>query len=400
MTEPLSRRAALRQTLGLSLGLGLGMNVSFLGSGAMAADSRSPKLVVIICRGAMDGLSVSPPAHDTAYLDLRGAIAIPPDRALPLDSDFGLHPKLVNVQRLALAGQARIAPAVAWPVHIRSHFEAQDLLETGADKLYGVQTGWLNRTVQALGGDKPARAIAVAPQAPLILQGTAAYDTWSPGTPFNPAGSRLVGILQDLYQPDPILGPAFAAGLAVEHEAMALNANAPALKANDARDFATAAARFLAAPGGPAIAVISLDGFDTHAGQGAAEGQLANRLSGLDDVMAGLETGLAADWARTAVVVATEFGRTARINGSGGTDHGTASTLILAGGSIKGRGIVGDWPGLAAGQLFENRDTAPTLDMRRVFKTLIVEHLGVDRHLADTQVFPESRDAGLISGLI
>jgi uncharacterized protein (DUF1501 family) len=116
--------------------------------------------------------------------------------------------------------------------------------------------------------------------------------------------------------------------------------------------------------------------------------------------MAGLETGLAADWARTAVVVATEFGRTARINGSGGTDHGTASTLILAGGSIKGRGIVGDWPGLAAGQLFENRDTAPTLDMRRVFKTLIVEHLGVDRHLADTQVFPESRDAGLISGLI
>ncbi len=394
MTHPLSRRTALRMSLGL------GLTVSFLGTEAMAADRRSPKLVVIICRGAMDGLSVSPPSHDPAYLDLRGAIAIPPDKALALDSDFGLHPKLATLQRLALAGQARIAPAVAWPLHIRSHFEAQDLLETGADKLYGVQTGWLNRTVQALSEDRSARAIAVAPQAPLILQGPAAYDTWSPGAPFNPAGSRLASILQDLYQPDPVLGPAFASGLAVEHEAMALNANAPALKANDARDFATAAARFLAAPGGPAIAVISLDGFDTHANQGAAEGQLANRLAGLDDVLAGLEKGLGSDWAQTAVVVATEFGRTAHVNGTGGTDHGTASTLILAGGAIKGGGIIGDWPGLGSGQLFENRDTAPTLDMRRVFKTLIVEHLGVDRHLADTRVFPESHDAGLISGLV
>ena len=394
MTHPLSRRTALRMSVGL------GLTVSFLGTEAMAAERRSPKLVVIICRGAMDGLSVSPPSHDPAYLDLRGSIAITPDKALALDSDFGLHPKLATLQRLALAGQARIAPAVAWPLHIRSHFEAQDLLETGADKLYGVQTGWLNRTVQALSEDRSARAIAVAPQAPLILQGPAAYDTLSPGAPFNPAGSRLAGILQDLYQPDPILGPAFAAGLAVEHEAMALNANAPALKANDARDFATAAARFLAAPGGPAIAVISLDGFDTHANQGAAEGQLANRLAGLDDVLAGLEKGLGSDWAQTAVVVATEFGRTAHVNGTGGTDHGTASTLILAGGAIKGGGIIGDWPGLGSGQLFENRDTAPTLDMRRVFKTLIVEHLGVDRHLADTRVFPESHDAGLISGLV
>ncbi len=181
---------------------------------------------------------------------------------------------------------------------------------------------------------------------------------------------------------------------------MALNANAPALKANDARDFATAAARFLSAPGGPAIAVISLDGFDTHANQGAADGQLANRLANLDDVVAGLEKGLGTDWAQTAVVVATEFGRTAHVNGTGGTDHGTASTLIVAGGAIKAGGILGDWPGLGQGQLFENRDTAPTLDMRRVFKTLIVEHLGVDRRLADSQVFPDSREAPLISGLV
>jgi uncharacterized protein (DUF1501 family) len=394
MSHSHSRRSALR------LGLGLGASVTFMGAPALAAGTTSPKLVVIICRGAMDGLSVSPPANDARYLELRRSIAITPDKALKLDSDFGLHPKLVNLQRLALAGQARIAPAVAWPVHIRSHFEAQDLLETGADRLYGVQTGWLNRTVAALGEERPARAIAVSPQAPLILQGSAGYDTWSPGAQFTPAGSRLAGLLQELYQSDPVLGPAFAAGLAVEHEAMALNAKGPALKANVARDFATAAARFLGDPGGPAIAVISLEGFDTHAGQGAAEGQLANRLANLDDVLAGLETGLGSDWARTAVVVATEFGRTARINGTGGTDHGTASTLIVAGGAIRGSGIIGDWPGLGAGQLFEDRDTAPTLDMRRVFKTLVVEHLGVDRRIADTRVFPESRDAAPIAGLV
>ena len=392
MTAFASRRDALR--------LGLGLGVTFFAAPALAADSRSPKLVVIICRGAMDGLSVSPPLNDSDYLALRGPIAITADKALRFDNDFGLHPKLVNFQRLVQAGQGRIAPAVAMPTHIRSHFEAQDLLETGSDRLYGAATGWLNRTVQALDTGAPARAIGVSPQVPLILQGPARFDTWSPGAQYNPGASRMPMLLQDLYQADPLLGPNFAEGLKVEQEAMALNANMAPLKAGDAKDVATAAARFLAEPGGPAIAVLSLDGFDTHANQGAAEGQLAGRLANLDAVLASLEQGLGADWARTAVVVATEFGRTAHINGTGGTDHGTASTLLLAGGAIKGTGIVGDWPGLAPDKLFEKRDTAPTLDMRRVFKTLVVQHLGVSRHTADTMVFPNSKDLPLIDGLI
>jgi uncharacterized protein (DUF1501 family) len=380
--------------------LALGLGVSFFGGSAFASETASRKLVIIICRGAMDGLSVAPPRNDQAYLDLRGAIAIKPDKALPLSSDFGLHPKLANLQRLALAGQARIAPAVAIPLRIRSHFEAQDELETGAGKLYGATTGWLNRTIEALGATHPARALAVAPQAPLILRGPAPTDTWSPGGKFNPNGNRLTGLLQDLYRDDPLLGPALANGVAVETEAMEINAKGAALKPDDVKDFATGAARFLSNPNGPAIAVISVGGFDTHANQGAEDGQLAGRLSNLDGVIAGLESGLGAEWKNSVVVVATEFGRTARINGTRGTDHGTASTLILAGGALKAGGMIGDWPGLADHQLFENRDTAPTLDVRQVFKGVLIEHLGLDRHKADTVVFPDSAAAPAVMGLV
>ena len=390
MTQILSRRSAMA----------LGVSATFFGGAAFAAETQSRKLVVIICRGAMDGLSVSPPANDADYLALRGPIAITPDKALPLNADFGLHPKLANFQKLALAGQARIAPAIAIPLRVRSHFEAQDDLETGGAALYGASTGWLNRTVSALGSSRPARALAVAPSAPLILRGPASTDTWSPGGKFNPSANRLTTILQDLYQQDPVLGPALAKGMAVEAEANMVNGASAPLKANDVKDFATGAARFLSNPNGPAIAVISVDGFDTHANQGAAEGQLANRLSSLDQVIGGLQQGLGEDWGRTIVIAVTEFGRTARINGTHGTDHGTASTMLLAGGALKPGGIIGDWPGLAPQKLFENRDTAPTLDVRQVFKGVLIDHLGLDRRKADTQVFPDSSDARPIMGLV
>ena len=156
----------------------------------------------------------------------------------------------------------------------------------------------------------------------------------------------------------------------------------------------------MAADGGPAVAVLSLDGFDTHASQGAADGQLANRLKALDEVVAGLQQGLGPAWGRTVVVVATEFGRTARVNGTGGTDHGTASTLILAGGALKRGGVVGDWPTLAQGKLFEDRDLAPTLDVRQVFKGVLRDHLGVDRAALDTRVFPDSRAAPPLADLV
>ncbi len=382
---PLSRRHAL--TLGASLG------VTFFAAPSWAATlGGHRKLVVIICRGAMDGLSVSVPIGDPHYASLRGPIAIPADQALKLDSDFGLHPKLSGLYALVQAGQARIAPAVAIPQRIRSHFEAQDLLESGGQTLYGVTTGWLNRTLAALAPGKAVTALSVGAQEPLILRGPTQVQSWSPGGRMTQDMGRIATILQDLYRSDDLLGPAFASGLQTEATAEELNGGQP-FQGRDVKKFADTAAKFLARDGGPSIAVLSLDGFDTHANQGSTNGQLATRLTSLDDVITGLQQGLGPVWSGTVVVAVTEFGRTARVNGTHGTDHGTASTMILAGGALKRGGIVGDWPTLHKSKLFEDRDLAPTLDVRQVFKGLLSEHLGVDRRALDTTIFPDSQGA-------
>ena len=169
---------------------------------------------------------------------------------------------------------------------------------------------------------------------------------------------------------------------------------------SDAKSYAAAAARFLGDPGGPSVAVLSLDGFDTHAAQGGAEGQLAQRLAGVDGVFEGLREGLGANWDSTVVIAVTEFGRTVRMNGTRGTDHGTASTLVLAGGACKPGGVIGDWPTLAEGKLFENRDLAPTLDVRSVFKGVLRDHLGVGAQALGARVFPGSAGAAPLEGLI
>lgn len=392
LPRTLSRRSALA--------LGAGLSATFLLQPDARANAFSDrKLVVIICRGAMDGLSVMPPVGDPNYAALRGAIAIPPDQALKLDETFSLHPRLAHLHDLVLAGQARIAPAAAIPQRIRSHFEAQDMLESGSATLYGVTTGWLNRTLQAVQPTRPVKALAVGAQEPLVLRGSARIESWSPGGRFSGVSDRVAGALQELYKNDPLLGPALASGLEVEGQADAMNGGKQ-ITANDAKGFAATAAKFLSAPGGPSIAVLSLDGFDTHAREGASEGQLANRLGILDGVIAGLQSGLGDRWKRTVVVVATEFGRTARVNGTQGTDHGTATTLILAGGALNRGRIIGDWPTLAEGRLFEDRDLAPTLDVRQVFKGVLIEHLGVDRRASETLIFPDSAAAAPVQGLI
>ncbi len=382
------------------LSLGAGLGVTFLAAPVLADPlTARRKLVVIVCRGAMDGLSVSPPVGDTAYAGLRGPIAVPPDKVLKLDADFGLHPKLTTVYALARSGQARIAPAVAIPERIRSHFEAQDLLESGGARVYDVTTGWLNRALSAASRDGHVTAISVGPEEPMILRGPAAVQSWSPGGRQSADLGRITTTLQDLYRHDALLGPALASGLQTEAAADTLN-QGQTVNGRDARALAVTAGRFVASDGGPSIAVLQLDGFDTHANQGAAEGQLANRLKTLDDVVAGLKDGLGPAWSQTVVVTATEFGRTAHVNGTGGTDHGTASTLILAGGALRRGGIVGDWPTLAQARLFEARDLAPTLDVRQVFKGLLQDHMGVDRRALDTRVFPDSRAAAPVPDLV
>jgi uncharacterized protein (DUF1501 family) len=179
--------------------------------------------------------------------------------------------------------------------------------------------------------------------------------------------------------------------VATEAEANAMTMDGAARRGGDPKAVAAAAARFLADPQGPSMVVLSLDGFDTHANQGSDKGQLANRLGALDDTLGGLRDGLGERWKDTAVVAVTEFGR---------TDHGTASTLILAGGALKPGGLIGDWPGLSQGALFENRDLAPTLDMRQVFKGLLIDHLGVERRAVEASVFPDSARAPALRGMV
>jgi uncharacterized protein (DUF1501 family) len=189
-----------------------------------------------------------------------------------------------------------------------------------------------------------------------------------------PAGQSMAG--------GPVLGPVLRQGLP------------------QARMLGATLAGFMTQAGGKQVAAVSIDNFDTHANQGAAQGQLAARLAYVDTFLDGLSAGLGPTWRDTVVVLATEFGRTARINGTSGTDHGTASTLLLLGGALRRGGIVGDWPTLSRSKLFENRDTAPTLDMRGVFKGVLRDHLGIDRPKLDNLVFPESAAVAPVDGLI
>lgn len=393
--------------------LGFGLTVPLLARPAWADGPQGDRrLVVIICRGGMDGLSVSPPIGDPDYARLRGAIALPPfgspGGALRLDDTFGLHPSLAKVHDLAVRGQARIAPAVATPDRQRSHFEAQDVLESGASVAYGTTSGWLNRSLQAMAPIRRPKALALGPTTPLVLRGPAAAESWGPGG-LAARDPRLAAILQDLYVGDPTLGFALANGIATQ--SLALSATEVGAKAVDgdpdsmaagdqsgarkqapdhARQLGATLAGFLVQPSGPRIAAVEVDGFDTHALQGSSEGQLASRLLALDAFVDGLQSGLGPAWNNSVVLVATEFGRTAHVNGTAGTDHGTASTALLLGGAIRRGGIIGDWPTLAQARLFENRDTAPTMDMRALFKGVLRDHLGLDRASLDRAVFPDS----------
>ena len=409
MTAPrLSRRHALIGALSL------GISVDFLASRAFA-DSQGvnagKKLVMIICRGGLDGLSLSPPVGDPGYARLRGAIALPgfgeAGGALKIDDTFGLHPAMQATHALALKDQVRIAPAVATPDRERSHFEAQDVLESGGTVAYGTASGWLNRAVGAMGPSGKVKAIAMGPTTPLILRGPVEAASWSPGGGAQ-VDRRLPGILADLYASDPLLGPALASGMATQAMARAAQSSArtmtdaaPAVGAGQnrlpARKLGATLAGFMTQPGGPQVAAVSIDGFDSHANQ---LGLINIRLTYVDAFIDGLASGLGDAWSDTVVALATEFGRTARANGTDGTDHGTASTALVLGGALRKGGLIGDWPTLAAGKLYENRDTAPTLDMRGLFKGVLRDHLGIDRAALDTTVFPGSAGVAAVAGLI
>lgn len=380
-----------------------GVGLAFAGRVAAQTNGPANKLVVVIARGAMDGLSVTVPYGDANYVPLRAGLAIPApgeaNGALALGEGFGLHPALAGLHDLYGQGQMRFAPAVALPVRIRSHFDAQDVLENGGEGLRQQSDGWLNRAITAAGGAS-LKGLSIGAQTPLILRGDAPVSSWAPGGQVR-GGDRIASLLQDLYVEDPMLGQNLARGLATEElvgQGQNMDGDGARVRRNDVLGLGRAVARLMSGAEGADIVAVSLDGWDTHAGQRA---QLQTRLTGLDQLVTGLKDGLGETWSRTVVVVATEFGRTARANGTQGTDHGTGSSLLLAGGAIKRGGPIGDWPTLADNRLFENRDLAPTMDIRSVFKGVLRDHMGVDRAALNARVFPGSvAEAPVMDGLV
>ncbi len=383
---------------------------AFLPRLASAAGTRDPRLVVIILRGALDGLSAVAPIGDPDYAGLHGAIALSRSGdhpALPLDSFFVLNPAMPVFARLFKAKQAAVVHAAATSYRERSHFDGQDVLESGMPGPGFVQSGWLNRAVDLLPrGEKAGStgALAVGPATPLVLRGTAPVFGWVPQSlPY--ASEDLAKRVLDLYEHrDPHLGRALAQGLDLDR--IATREMGADMKPRDGgpdvvmRQTAQGAARLIAADDGPRIAALSFDGWDTHANEGGATGRLAQLLGGLDGAFEELEKGLGAKWNSTAVVAMTEFGRTAKINGTTGTDHGTASVAFLAGGAIAGGRVIADWPGLKPAQLYQNRDLLPTTDLRGVLKGLLADQLGLARAALGERVFPHSGDLEPMQGLI
>lgn len=360
-----------------------------------AQSSGQNKFVLIILRGGLDGLAALPPVGDPDYARVRGRLVV--ENARSLDGVFALHPQLDNFANLYAAGELLPVHACATPYRERSHFDAQNVLETGAASPFARDAGWLNAALAAeADAASGERGLALTAQAPLVLRGAAPVATWSPSTLPEPS-SDTIARLMDLYeQRDPALATALRGAVsanAIAEGAGGRGASAPAA-------LARVAANFLRAPNGPTAAVIEMNGWDTHANQGLEQGALARNLGALDDGLAVLKTELGETWRNVVVVIATEFGRTVAPNGANGTDHGTGAAAFLAGGAVAGGRVLADWPGLSRGALHDGRDLRPTIDLRSVLKGVLGEHLRVADRALEQTIFPESAAARPHRGLI
>jgi uncharacterized protein (DUF1501 family) len=380
------------------------------------AGTRDPRLLVMVLRGGLDGLAAVAPVGDPDYGQLRGSIALPASgdgAGLPLDGFFVLNGAMPGLHGLYGSGEALIVHAVHTPYRARSHFDGQDLLESGLPGIGRIEDGWLNRALASLpdAGRANPRGLALGAVVPLLMRGRAPVLSWIPKVYGVPLHDSTIARLMDLYaETDPVLARAFAEGMEIDRVADAnpgaptgrpAPGQTPAERLN--RQFteaAEAAAKFLSAADGPRIGVLSYDGWDTHANEGPINGQLALRLGSLDAAIAALKTGMGAAWHDTVAVIVTEFGRTARVNGTEGTDHGMATIALMIGGAVKGGRVLADWPGLREAALYEGRDLAPTRDLRAVLKGVLRDHLGIPDGALAGAIFPDSAAAPPLDGLV
>jgi uncharacterized protein (DUF1501 family) len=400
-----------------------------LGSGALfawahapklaRAEGRDPRFLVVVLRGALDGLALAAPVGDPDWVKLRGDNALVLDGktpALPLDSFFALNPAMPNLYRLYKAEQATIVHAAATPYRERSHFDGQDVLESGVVRPGAIDSGWLNRALVQLAPDarvnpQGSKAFAVGPVTPLVVRGSAPVMSWVPQY-LVPASDDTQARLLDLYRHT---DAKLAAALEGRKDLITV-ARSGAMDTMQPQDRPTAtgmarvreyfadasgaAAKYLARPDGPRVGALSFFGWDTHANEGAASGQLAGFLGALDGAVASIERSMGSAWGETVVALVTEFGRTARINGTAGTDHGTGTVVVLVGGALKGGRVIADWPGLKPANLYQDRDLAPTTDLRAVLKGVLRDHLRLDEQALAASVFPGSADLKPMAGLL
>lgn len=381
-----------------------------------AASGRDPRLVLMLLRGGLDGLSLCAPVGDPAYDSYRDEFAVALDGPVPgtsLDNFFALNGRLKTVADLYANREATFIQAVATPYRSRSHFEAQDVLENGTDSHSHHQDGWLGRAVALMEADSrvaSSRAFAAASSTPLALRGAPDVITYLPAG-FPAASDDTRARLIDLYEhTDPLLAQVMLEGLALEatagteaQQTMMAESDMGGMSRTQQREkfrqtiaAAAAAGRSMAADDGPRIGFLDMSGFDTH----RRHQQLGDVLEGLDGAIAALRDQMAPVWRDTVVVVVTEFGRTVRMNASDGTDHGTATAAMLLGGAVDGGRVIADWPGLAENALYEGRDLMPTTDLRAVLKGMLRDHLGLEGLLLAERVFPGTEDVRPLDGLV
>jgi uncharacterized protein (DUF1501 family) len=364
---------------------------------AHAVADAEARFVLVILRGGLDGLAAVPPYGEPQYANLRGDLALGApggaDGVLDLDGTFGLHPALTNMHTMFKARELAVLHAVATPYRERSHFDGQNVLENGGATPNASTNGWLNRALHALERQgNPRPAVALAESVPLVLRGEFAVNAWAPSRLPDTDEDTLARVRAMYEATDPLLAERLSAALGARELVgeQAADQRMSGRGAQQVGPLVTAAARFLASESGPRVAVIDVGGWDTHANQGGAQGALALRLRGLDTGLAMLKTELGTVWQDTSVLIVTEFGRTVAVNGTRGTDHGTAGCAFLAGGAVAGGRVIADWPGLATRDLHENRDLRATTDMRAIFKGVLTDRFALGEAALEESVFPDS----------
>ena len=377
-------------------------------------EGRDPRFLAIILRGALDGLATVAPIGDPDWLALRSDNALTLDGktpALKLDEFFALNPAMPNLHRMFESKEAIIVHASATPYRERSHFDGQDLLESGLPRPGASETGWLNRALAGLASagrvdPRGSKLFAVGPVTPLVVRGPAPVLSWSPQRVlpasedtvqrllalYRDCDAKLAGVIEDNSK--------FAAAVEQRSSGQKPNAPGPGQVRAYFSEAAGTAAKFLSRPDGPRVGALALDGWDTHFNEGIAQGRLSQLLGALDEALGAIKTNMGAAWRETVVALATEFGRTARINGTEGTDHGTATVALLVGGALKGGRVIADWPGLKPADLYQDRDLKPTTDLRAVLKGVLRDHLRADEKALAQTVFPGSEAVKPIAGLV